>query len=664
MPFGHKLAHRLALLKGRFGRGALLALGLSFVASCEKPISLSGPNPTVAQLVITPTAVTLQPNQSQDFTAVGFTAAGDTAQIAVTWSATGGTVDTSSAGGRHYGHYQSASCGQYTLTATSKPGNLSASASIAVTCPVATVTISPAAVNLQSGQTTQLTATLKDATGNVLTGRTVTWSSNNGAVAAVSGTGLVTAAAAGTATITAMSEGKSGTASVTVSSTPVASVTVTPPTASLNVGQTVQLTATPRDASGNPLLGRPVTWTTSNGTIASVSSSGLVTGVAAGGPVTITATSGGQSGTATVTVATTPVASVAVTPNPASVTTGLTVQLTATPKDANGNPLTGRTVAWASANTGVATVNGSGLVTGVAVGATTISATSEGQTGTAALTVTAPGSSVVLVGAGDIAECGSDQDDSTAALVARIGGTPFTLGDNAYPDGYYADYANCWAPSWGQFQSIIRPAAGNHEYHDDPSSGAGDYYTYFYRNHGTFVGDSNKYYYSYDMGAWHMVVLNSLDGFIDMSAGSPEEQWLRADLAANTKRCIMAYMHYPRFSSGSVHGSYSAVQPLWQALYDYGADLALAGHDHEYERFAPQTPNGTADPVKGIRSFVVGTGGGGLYSFATPLPNSEVRDASTFGVLKLTLGDGTYSWQFVPITGQTFTDAGSGTCHH
>ena len=220
-----------------------------------------------------------------------------------------------------------------------------------------------------------------------------------------------------------------------------------------------------------------------------------------------------------------------------------------------------------------------------------------------------------------------------------------------------------YQPSVSLTGKIIRDKlffAVNHEYHDVTSSTAEDYYRYFYREHGTIVGDSAKYYYSYDLGAWHIVVLNTI---LDMSAGSPQEQWLRADLAASTKTCTIAYMHYPRFSSGANHGSDSDVQPLWQALYDYGAEIAIAGHDHEYERFAPQTPSGQLDTQRGIRAFVVGTGGGGLYSFSTPLPNSEVRNSSTFGVLKLTLGNGTYSWQFVPIGGQTFTDSGSGTCH-
>src|SRR5207244_3276099 len=197
----------------------------------------------------------LQPNQVQDFTAVGFTTAGDTAQIAVSWSASGGTVDTSSAGGRHYGHYHNASCGQYGLTATSTPGNLNASANITVACapaPVATVTVSPASINLQTGQTSQLTPTPKDANGNVLTGRTVTWSSDNGSVATVNATGLVTASGVGTATITATSEGKSGTASVTVTTTPGAMATGSRAPIKVQTGQRSHLPPPAHAATGNP----------------------------------------------------------------------------------------------------------------------------------------------------------------------------------------------------------------------------------------------------------------------------------------------------------------------------------------------------------------------------------------------------------------------------
>ena len=579
MTFLHKLAHRLAQLKAD-ARTVVSATALvaGAVIACEKVVNPSSPGSTVSQLVVSPKVVTLQQDQLQDFMAVAFTPTGDTAQISVTWSVTGGTlVDTSSQGGRHYGHYRGSACGSFKVAGTSHPGQKSDTGNVTVTCTqpsIASVVVSPTSASVPVGQTLQLTGTPEDANGNPLSGRTISWSSGNSAVATVNGNGLVTGVAAGATTITATSEGTSGTAAVTVTSVPVASVTVSPATVSLQPGQTQQLTATPKDAGGNALSGRMVT--------------------------------------------------------------------------------------WASGSTAVATVSGSGLVSGVAAGSATITATSEGKSGSASVTVTPVGATVTLVGAGDIAECGDATDDSTAALLGRIGGTVFTAGDNAYPDGYYQDYVNCWAPSWGRYQAVVRPAAGNHEYHDSITSGAADYYRYFFREHGTLVGDSGHYYYSYDLGAWHIVVLNT---FIDMSAGSPQEQWLRADLAASTKQCTLAYMHYARFSSGSVHGSYSAVQPLWQALYDYGAEIAIAGHDHEYERFAPQTPDGHLDTARGIRAFVVGTGGGGLYSFGTPLLNSQVRNSNTWGVLKLTLADGSYSWEFVPITGQTFTDSGSGTCH-
>ena len=379
MPFGHK-PHRQAVL---------FALALAFIMSCQ--VLLNAPDKSAVVLVVYPTAATLQPDQVQDFTAVGLTVAGDTASIAVTWSATGGTVDTNSVGGRHYGHYHNASCGQYTVTATSEPGTLTASASVTIACaiPVATVTVSPASVSLQMGQSSQLTATPKDANGSPLTGRAITWSSSNTAIATVSGTGLVTGVAGGgPVTITATSEGQSGSASVTVTTVPVASVTVTPPSASVQVGQTVQLTATLKDANGNILTGRTVTWSSNQTTVATVNATGRVTARAAGS-ATITATSEGQSGTSSITVTPVPVASVTVTPASASVAVGATVQLTATPKDANGNPLTGRVITWSSSNTAIATVSGSGLVTGVAAGGpVTITATSEGRSGSAAVTVT------------------------------------------------------------------------------------------------------------------------------------------------------------------------------------------------------------------------------------------------------------------------------------
>src|SRR5437870_5563923 len=309
---------------------------VTIVVSCEHPVT--DPSSSIAQLVVSPQNVTLQQNQAEDFLAVGFTATGDSADIAVSWGATGGSIDSSSAGKRHYGHYTSAICGTFTVTATSHPGNVSTAASVTVTgcpLPVASVSVTPATATIGVGQTAQYAAITRDAFGNPLGGRTVTWSSSNPAVAA------------GPATITATAEGKSGTATITVSTVPVASVTVSPSTASVPVGQTVQLTATPKDASGNPLSGRPVSWGSSNTAVATVSGSGVVTGVTAGA-ATITATSEGQSGTATITESTVPVASVTVSPGTASVQVGQTVQLTATSKDASGNPLSGRPVSWGS----------------------------------------------------------------------------------------------------------------------------------------------------------------------------------------------------------------------------------------------------------------------------------------------------------------------------
>src|SRR6266480_1361381 len=255
---------------------------------------------------------------------------------------------------------------------------------------VVSVDLTPPSATVQVGQTVQLTAIPRDANGNALSDRTVTWTSSNTSAAIVSPTGLVTGVVAGSAAITATSEGKSGTASITVTNVPVASVDVTPPTATVQAGQTVQLSATPKDINGLPLSGRTATWTSSNTSVATVSNAGLVSAVTPGS-ATITATSEGKSGTATITVTgvtTVPVATVDLTPATATVQAGQTVQLTATPKDSNGNALSGRTVTWTSSNNSVATVSTSGLVSGVTPGSATITATSEGKSGTASITVT------------------------------------------------------------------------------------------------------------------------------------------------------------------------------------------------------------------------------------------------------------------------------------
>ena len=257
----------------------------------------------------------------------------------------------------------------------------------------------------------------------------------------------------------------------------------------------------------------------------------------------------------------------------------------------------------------------------------------------------------VLVGAGDIASCASSGDEATANLLDTIAGTIFTTGDNAYESGLTSEYDNCYNPTWGRFKDRTKPSAGNHDY---KTAGASGYYAYF----GVAAGDPAKGYYSYDLGDWHIIVLNSE---ISTSASSAQVTWLRQDLASNTVTCTLAYWHKPRFSSGSTHGSNPGMQPLWQALYDYRADVVLNGHDHNYERFAPQTPAGVADP-NGIREFVVGTGGISHYGFGPPLANSEIRNGDTYGVLKLTLHATDYDWEFIPVAGKTFSDNGTASC--
>ena len=360
--------------------------------------------------------------------------------------------------------------------------------------------------------------------------------------------------------------------------------------------------------------------------------------------------SGGGGGGVT---STAPVATVAVVPASATLTVGSSTTLTAILRDATGITLSGPVVTWATDNL-VASVDARGRVTGNSPGAATVTATSEGKIGTAAITVTtAPpsGSTHVLVGAGDIANGGGGAE-ATAKLLDRIAGTVFTTGDNAYPDGTDADYAQHYEPTWGRHKARTRPCPGNHDY---STANAAPYYRYF----GANAGPAGRGYYSYDLGGWHIISLNSNIG---MGTGSAQEQWLRADLAANAKDCILAYWHHPRFSSGS-HGSSTETKPLFQALYDAGAEIVVVGHDHNYQRFAPQTPTGQADPVRGIRQFVAGMGGSSHYSFSKPIANTEAYNVDAYGVLKLTLGPGSYSWEFVPVAGKTYTDSGSGTCH-
>jgi hypothetical protein len=309
---------------------------------------------------------------------------------------------------------------------------------------------------------------------------------------------------------------------------------------------------------------------------------------------------------------------------------------------------------WTSNLDGQIGTGGTFNASNLSVGVHTITATatdSGGLQGTTSATVTVFAPTNVLLAAGDIADCTWDGDEKTAALLDNHAGTVLTLGDSVYENGTATEFANCYDPSWGRHKARTRPVPGNHDYNTPEGTG---YYGYF----GALAGDPTKGYYSYDLSGWHIIALNSE---ISITAGSTEEQWLRADLAAHPTACTLAYWHEPRFSSGTTHGSSTAVAPLWQALYQYGVDVVLNGHEHQYERFAKQNPSGVADPL-GIREFVVGTAGFLYGNFGTALPNSEVRNGDTNGVLKLTLYPNGYDWQFLSVSGGTFTDSGSDTC--
>jgi acid phosphatase type 7 len=264
---------------------------------------------------------------------------------------------------------------------------------------------------------------------------------------------------------------------------------------------------------------------------------------------------------------------------------------------------------------------------------------------------------VTLLAAGDIGSCPSPSDEQTAALITHLDGAVATLGDNAYRSGSTAEFRQCYDPSWGKFKDRTHPAPGNHDY---DTAGASGYFGYF----GAAAGDPGKGYYSYDLGTWHLIVLNSnCDAIGGCDAGSPQGQWLRADLAAHPATCTLAYWHHPLFTSGNKHGPDVDVRPFWEALFRHGVDVVLTGHEHNYERFAPQDPNGAADPKRGIREFVVGTGGAELSAFGQPAANSEVRIPNTYGILKLQLGDGGYRWNFLKAPSGQSRDQGSGSCH-
>jgi hypothetical protein len=260
------------------------------------------------------------------------------------------------------------------------------------------------------------------------------------------------------------------------------------------------------------------------------------------------------------------------------------------------------------------------------------------------------------------------QQHTSDLLVGAGLASVLTLGDTQYHVGALSDFEAAFDPSWGRVKPLIRPALGNHEYGTSNARGYFDYFNGPGRQGGP-AGDRDKGYYSYNLGAWHLIALNSACDQVDRGAaahgcatGSPQEHWLRSDLAANRQACTLAYWHSPRFNSG-LRGDDLLVEPFWDALHQAGADVVVNGDAHDYERFAPQDPRGASDPARGIRQIVAGTGGVFFTGWSKLKPNSEVRQNNTFGVLMLALHASSYDWRFVPEAGKTFADAGTSACH-
>ena len=258
---------------------------------------------------------------------------------------------------------------------------------------------------------------------------------------------------------------------------------------------------------------------------------------------------------------------------------------------------------------------------------------------------------IAVLLAGDIAQCDTPGAQLTGQLINALPYPVLAVGDLAYPRGSTEDFARCYTPHWGAFKDRTYPAPGNHEY---GTVGAEGYFKYF----GARAGEAGKGYYSFDLGAWHIVSLNSNR---ELEADAPQLKWLDEDLRRHRQRCVLAYWHHPRYSSGP-HGTDARTQAFWALLYRHGVSVVVTGHDHIYERFSPMNEHGMHDPLRGIRSFIAGTGGAKHYAIKQRVTNSEAANGETWGVLKLTLGADQYTWEFLPVAGQTYRDAGSAPC--
>ncbi len=269
---------------------------------------------------------------------------------------------------------------------------------------------------------------------------------------------------------------------------------------------------------------------------------------------------------------------------------------------------------------------------------------------------TGPLPAEIMLAAGNIATCGTTNDEATATLLEGLPGTVFTLGDNAFPNGSAEAYRDCYEPSWGRHKARTYAALGNHEYNLGTAAASFDYF-------GSRAGPRDLGYYSLNLGNWHVIVLNVSDA-VGFAEGSAQDQWLQADLATKSKPCTIALWHSPRFFSSNTVGwtSNAFITKLWERLYAAGVDLVLNGQQHQYERFPPMTPTGIPDPARGIRQFNVGTGGESAEMPVAIAQHSEAL-STAYGVLRLTLDAGTYAWEFIPVVPGQYSDSGTGSCH-